>query len=119
MTYLRKAKTYFAVCTISLCAVLGAQPAKADMYDFFKDVYDSAANVSVRGLFNQVWIAEYGMEGLKKQYGTQASGVAWQACRNEIGFRTSSWYIAPSVPVIREEDGKYNCFQRVWGEKSK
>jgi hypothetical protein len=56
---------------------------------------------------------------LKKQYGTQASGIAWQACRNEIGFRTSSWYVAPSVPVIRENDGKYNCYQRVWGEKSK
>jgi hypothetical protein len=93
------------------------EAANAEWYSIGKDVYNSIADHTVRNAFNQTFMFAYDAQSFKKEYGEQGKSKAYERCYTYISNTRKRWVQSPFSAVIREEDGKFNCYERTWGEK--
>jgi hypothetical protein len=64
--------------------------------------------------FTQKWITSYDANYMKQSFGGEAQGTSEDWCYNDIKKRGGR-YIIPGVDVVvREENGKMNCYFRHW-----
>ena len=65
---------------------------------------------------NQEFIQEFDAAQLTKEHGNSAIYVAEDKCFETVASKkfTGQWTVKHLDSVVREEDGKFNCFARVW-----